>query len=535
MLRLTNSIRGLLSGPILHLAAGAACVCLFGGMPRLSASGAAILPSTSMPEILAPPDQPAPRINGPSVFGVRPGSPFFYAIPATGERPMDFGVEGLPAGLSVDAVTGVIRGVLVDAGEHPVELRARNKHGTATKRFAIKCGEEICLTPPMGWNSWNCWGQSVSQEKVIRAARAMASSGLARHGWTYVNIDDGWQGARGGPQHALQGNDKFPDLKALSDEVHALGLKIGLYSTPWVTSYAGYCGGSSDNPDGVWTRRENEREDWRHGRFSFATADARQWAAWGVDYLKYDWAPIDVPHAEMMFKALRGSGRDIVLSLSNSADVGLASEWPKVANCWRTTGDIGDQWQYQQGSHDVWRHSVSEIAFSQDPWTASAGPGHWNDPDMLVIGRVGWGPTLHATQLTPSEQISHITMWCMLSAPLLLGCDLEQLDAFTMSLLTNDEVLAIDQDALGKQAKRVATVGPIDVYLKQLEDGSRALAFFNRSADTEKFIFNKLNSIGLGGARHVRDVWRQRDLPDCNGEFSAEVSGHGVFLLRLSQ
>jgi alpha-galactosidase len=488
-----------------------------------------------MPGILTPQVQLAPRINGPSVFGARPGHPFFYAIPATGERPMDFGVEGLSAGLSVDAATGVIRGVLVDAGEHPVELRARNKHGTATKRFAIKCGEQICLTPPMGWNSWNCWGQSVSQEKVIRAARAMALSDLARHGWTYVNIDDGWQGARGGPQHALQGNDKFPGLKGLSDEVHALGLKLGLYSTPWVTSYAGYCGGSSDNPDGVWTRRENAREDWRHGRFSFATADARQWAAWGVDYLKYDWAPIDVPHAAMMFKALRESGRDIVLSLSNSADVGLASEWPKVANCWRTTGDIGDQWQYQQESHDVWRHSLSEIAFSQDPWTASAGPGHWNDPDMLVIGRVGWGPTLRATQLTPSEQNSHITMWCMLSAPLLLGCDLEQLDAFTMSLLTNDEVLAIDQDALGKQAKRVATVGPIDVYLKQLEDGSRALAFFNRSADTEKFIFNKLSSIGLGGAWHVRDVWRQRALPDCTGEISEEVAGHGVFLLRLSR
>ena len=363
----------------------------------------------------------------------------------------------------------------------------------------------------------------------------MVTSGLAQHGWTYINLDDGWQGVRGGPENALQGNAKFPDMKRLCDEVHALGLKIGLYSTPWITSYAGYCGGSADHPQGVWERRENKEEGRRHGRFSFEAADARQWAVWGIDYLKYDWAPIDVPHAAAMFEALRNSGRDIVFSLSNTADVGLASEWPKVANCWRTTGDIGDRWQYQPEHDDVWRWGVSEIAFSQDPWTALAGPGHWNDPDMLVIGMVGWGPTQHPTRLTRDEQISHLTMWCMLSAPLLLGCDLEQLDPITLSLLTNDEVLAIDQDALGKQAARVATVGAIDVYLKLLEDGSHALAFFNRSAAAEKFVFNKFKAIGLDGEQHVRDLWGQRDLPDCHGKITGEVPGHGVLLLRLFQ
>ena len=529
------AVHEFVSVKILLLAAGAACICLFGSTHRLSAATTPAAASTFMPEIITPLDQPAPRINGPSVFGARPGHPFFYAIPATGERHMNFSVDGLPMGLSVDAATGVIRGVLADVGEHPVKLQARNKHGSATKRFMIKCGEQICLTPPMGWNSWNCWGKSVNQKKVISAAQAMVASGVAQHGWAYINIDDGWQGVRMGPQLALQGNDKFPDPKALCDDVHALGLKVGFYSTPWITSYAGYCGGSSDNTDGVWTYRDSGKENRRHGRFSFVAADARQWASWGVDYLKYDWAPIDLSHADTMFKTLRDSGRDIILSLSNSADVGLANEWPKVANCWRTTGDIGDRWLYQQKDDEAWRHAVSEIAFSQDPWAVSAGPGHWNDPDMLVIGKVGWGPTLHATRLTQNEQFSHITMWCMLSAPLLLGCDLEQLDAFTISLLTNDEVLAIDQDALGKQATRVATIGPIDIYLKQLEDDSRALAFFNRSADAEKFIFNKLEPIGLGGTQHVRDLWRQRDLADCNGEISAEVAGHGVLVLRLFQ
>jgi len=447
---------------------------------------------------------------------------------------MEFGADGLPAGLSLDPATGVIKGELAEAADHPLKLEARNKHGLAVKPFVIKCGEQICLTPAMGWNSWNCWAGSVNQEKVLRAARAMADTGLAQHGWTYINIDDTWQGARTGPLRALQGNEKFPNPKALCDEVHAMGLKIGIYSTPWITSYAGYCGGSSDSPDGSWSKPAGKGDGWRHGRTSFASEDARQWAEWGIDYVKYDWAPIDVPHAAEMFKALRDSGRDIVLSLSNAADVALAGEWPRVANSWRTTGDIGDQWQYHPNDKEPWRYGVSEIAFSQDPWAASSGPGHWNDPDMLVVGKVGWGPSLHPTRLTPDEQYSHITMWCMLSAPLILGCDLEQLDAFTLSLLTNDEVLEIDQDALGRQAVRVATVGPIDVYLKGLADGSHALAFFNRSKNAEEFSFNKLGPIGLGGTRHVRDLWRQRELPDCKGWIDGDVPGHGVLLLRLS-
>jgi alpha-galactosidase len=479
------------------------------------------------------PMTPGLRINGPSVFGVRPFHPFLYAIPATGVRPIKFSVHGLPSGLSVNESTGMIQGALETPGDYPVELEAWNESGHVKRTFTIKCGEQICLTPPMGWNSWNCWAESISQDKVLGAARAMVASGLAEHGWTYVNIDDGWQGSRSEPPHALQGNEKFPALKSLCDEVHGLGLKIGIYSTPWTTSYAGYCGGSSDSTCGIWNRSDNKIEGRRHGKTSFATADAEQWAAWGIDYLKYDWNPIDVPHAASMFNSLRNSGRDVVLSLSNAADISLSNEWPKIANCWRTTGDIGDRWVYHKGDDEPWRYSVSEIAFSQDAWSRASGPGHWNDPDMLVVGRVGWGPALHVTRLTPPEQISHITMWCMLSAPLILGCDLEHLDTFTLSLLTNDEVLAIDQDALGRQATRVGTVGSFDVYLKALEDGSHALAFFNRAATPESFVYNKLASIGLNGALHVRNLWQQSDLPDTNGELSGEVASHGVLLLRL--
>jgi alpha-galactosidase len=233
-----------------------------------------------------------------------------------------------------------------------------------------------------------------------------------------------------------------------------------------------------------------------------------------------------------MAAALRKTKRDIVFSLSNTAPFDHATDWARLANCWRTTGDIFDGWA--ENPEADWNFGVSEIAFSQDQWTPYAGPGHWNDPDMLVVGYVGWGPALHASRLTPDEQYTHFSMWCLLSAPLLIGCDLERLDPFTLGLLSNDEVLALNQDALGKQAVRVASLGPVDVFRKDLEDGSRALGFFNRSGQAEEVNFMKLSYIGLGGTWHVRDLWRQTDLPDTKGTLNKNVPGHGVVLLKLT-
>src|SRR5436190_4852706 len=340
------------------------------------------------PEIRTPKPPESPRINGPAVFGARPRSPFLYHVPATGERPMGFFASNLPDGLRLDTRTGEITGSLSKPGEYQVSLRAKNSHGTTERAFRIVIGEEITLTPPMGWNSWNCWGSSVDAEKVLRSAKAMASSGLINHGWTYINIDDGWQGKRSDKFHALQGNPKFPDMKSLSDQVHKLGLKLGIYSTPWVTSYATYPGGSAENPDGNWEKptipkRGNVNKKilpWAIGKYSFATNDAKQWAVWGIDYLKYDWNPIEAPETREMYLALRGSRRDVVLSLSNSTPFKNIEEISKIANCWRTSGDIRDTWQ-----------SMSSKGFGEDKWAPYGSPGHWNDPDMLVVGQVGWG------------------------------------------------------------------------------------------------------------------------------------------------
>ncbi len=352
--------------------------------------------------------------------------------------------------MELDAKTGRITGAVTREGEYKVTLTASNARGKDVKTLRIRIGDQICLTPPMGWNSWNCFAGAVDQDKVRAAAEAMVKTGLIRHGWTYINIDDTWQGQRDGEEHALQGNEKFPDLKKLCDEVHGMGLKSGIYSTPWVTSYANHPGGSAENPEGKWEKFEGAKQvnkkvlPFAVGKYSFAKQDAKQFAEWGFDYLKYDWNPIEAPQVEEMADALKESGRDFVFSLSNHAPYDGAADWARLSNCWRTTGDIRDNWK-----------SVAAIGFSQAPWARFAGPGHWNDPDMLVVGKVGWGPKLHPTGLTADEQYTHISLWCLLAAPLLIGCDLTQMDDFTLGLLTNDEVLAVDQDPLGKQATRV--------------------------------------------------------------------------------
>ncbi len=504
-------------------------------------------PATSTKaEILTPPAPDTPRINGPGVFGVRPDSPFFYSIPATGTRPIEFSAEGLPDGLKLDSASGRITGKLTEAGEHAVVFRAKNALGSAEKKFRILVGDKIALTPPMGWNSWNCWGGAVSQEKVLSSARAMIAKGLHDHGWTYINIDDGWQGVRGGEFDAIQPNSKFPDIKALADEIHSLGLRFGIYSTPWRGTYEGHIGSSCDNEDGNYdwvkngdhneffrigkdtkTHDEGKKTNWTFGKFSFAEKDAAQWAAWGIDYLKYDWFPNDVPHVAEMANALRKSGRDVAYSLSNTGLYNNASDYAQLATAWRTTGDIRDTWQ-----------SISRIGFAQDRWAGYTGPGHWSDPDMLVIGRVGWGPSLHVTKLTPDEQYTHISLWCLLSAPLLIGCDIAQMDDFTLGLLTNDEVLALDQDSLGKQATQISSDGDKVIYAKHLEDGSTAVGLFNRGT-TETTIsvhWGPWGDLAMAGATKllVRDLWRQKDLGIFDGKFEAKVAPHGVVLVRLS-
>lgn len=471
--------------------------------------------------ILTPKPGPKPRINSARVFGVRPGSPVLYTIAATGQRPMGFNAENLPEGLAVDHETGRITGKVTQRGEYKITIIARNDLGQARRELRLLVGDTIALTPPMGWNSWNCWGCAIDEAKIRQAAEAMVQSGLVDHGWQYINIDDCWMIKHdsddpvvGGPTRDDCGriltNKRFPDMKALTDDVHNLGLKMGIYISP-----------------GPWTCQVYEGS-WQH-----ELHDAQRFAEWGFDYLKYDWcgygSVVSRPNLEQMKEpyafmrmCLDRIDRDIVYSL---CQYGMGEVWTWGAevggNCWRTTGDITDSWG-----------SMAGIGFAQEKCSPYASPGHWNDPDMLVVGKVGWGPSLRDSRLTPNEQYTHMSLWCLLSSPLLIGCDLTQLDEFTLNLLTNDEVLEVNQDPLGKQAGPVAKDGYLEVWAKPMEDGSTAVGLFNRD-ETPKTVTAKWSDLGLSGTRRVRDLWRQKDLGTFEGQFEAEVPRHGVVLVRL--
>ena len=330
-------------------------------------------------------------------------------------------------------------------------------------------------------------------------------------------------------------------MKELSEQVHAMGLKLGIYSSPWIGTYAAHIGSYSNNPDGEnqWIKDGNHNENfryekpggnywqdrkemYRHGAYSFVEADARQWADWQIDYLKYDWNPNDLYHVKEMHDALRATDRDIVYSISNSAPYADAPLWVEYTDCWRTTGDIRDTWK-----------SISSIGFEQQRWAPFCGPGHWPDADMLVVGLVGWGPKLHYTKLTADEQYTHMSLWAMLASPLLIGCDLAQLDPFTKSLLTNDEVIAVNQDPLGVHAAAIWEKEGRVIYVKHLEDGAMAVGLFNKTLEPAKIGFT-LKQLGIRGTQVVRDLWRQKDLTTTDKGFETQVPPHGVVLVKIA-
>jgi alpha-galactosidase len=475
-----------------------------------------------------------PRINGPTIFGVRPGHPVLYRIPATGDRPMFFSADGLPSGVLLDAATGQLSGVVAREGTYPITLHASNAKGNQDRPFRLVVGDAIALTPPMGWNSYNVWSDQITQDRALAAANAMVATGLIEHGWSYINMDDGWQGERGGTLKAMQPSPRrFSDIKGMVDQIHQMGLKSGIYSSPWVVTYAGRLGASAENSDGMAERwppgapKNKKQLPFAIGKYHFITNDANQIAAWGIDYLKYDWGPVEYPETKEMYDALHAVNRDIVFSISNNHVQNLFKDIANVstvANCWRTTTDITDNWG----------RVSADIGFNQNRWAPFARPGHYNDADMLVVGMVGWGAARqHPTRLAIDEQYTHISLWALLSSPLLLGCDLERLDPFTLSLLTNDEVLAVDQDALVRQAVNVSRQGQLEVYRKELEDGSLAVGLFNRG-NTDASVAADWTDLKIDGRQTVRNLWRQTDLGAYENNFTAIVRSHGVVLVRMT-
>jgi alpha-galactosidase len=392
--------------------------------------------------------------------------------------------------------------------EAPVEMtahRAPAGEGAYPARLPLPAlhtvrDNGLARTPPMGWNSWNKFHNRVDDQVVREMADAMVSSGMKAAGYVYINIDDTWEGERDA-QGNIQANKKFPDMKALADYVHSKGLKLGIYSSPGPDTCAGY-----------------------EGSYGHEQQDARTWASWGIDYLKYDWCGArnlyrdDEMQAvyQKMGDALLDSGRPILFSL---CQYGRDDVWKWGAdvggNSWRTTGDIHDSWA-----------RMSQIGFSQNDLAQWAKPGHWNDPDMLEIGNGG---------MSDVEYTTHMSLWSLLAAPLLAGNDLRNMPQAIHDILTNREVIAIDQDPLGKQGTRLSRSGDSEIWVRDLANGDRAVGLFNRGADATTMTL-KWSELGLKGSpKRARDLWAHQDVPTIGPAYTTIVPGHGVVLLRVME
>jgi alpha-galactosidase len=365
----------------------------------------------------------------------------------------------------------------------------------------------LALTPPMGWNSWNKFGCNVSEDMIKQMADALVKSGMKDAGYQFVVIDDCWQVGRDQDGNIVPDEKRFPSgIKSLADYVHSLGLKFGIYSDAGSKTCAG-----------------------RPGGLGHEYQDALHYAAWGVDYLKYDWCSSTTQDAKSSYAnirhALDASGRSIVLSI---CEWGTARPWlwgqEVGGNLWRSTGDIQDRW----AGHNKWpdgsccSNGMLSIIDQEDGLESYAGPGHWNDPDMLEVGNGG---------MTATEYRSHFSLWSMLAAPLIAGNDLRTMTGETHEILTNQEVIAIDQDPLGRQGRRVSRHGDAEVWARPLADGSRAVILFNRGEAEDEV---SVSWQDLGYPAHlpakVRDLWQHKDLGTFTGKFSAAVASHGVVM-----
>jgi len=480
-----------------------------------------------------------PKINKPSVVGNYPNTPFLFAVPTSGKRPIEWLASKLPEGLSIDSKTGFITGSVEEPDTFEVEITATNELGSDTKPLTIVIGETLALTPPLGWNSWNTFTDQISDSLLRQIADSLVSTGMRDLGYQYINIDDYWQLVDRDANGKIQVNkQKFPKgIKAVADYVHSKGLKLGIYSDAACLT----CGGVA-------------------GSYGHEVSDANDFADWGIDLLKYDYcyapSPRDtaIERYSRMAKALRNTRRSIVFSVcewggrlvefdgvkfvdSESNDGRRPQEWAAQigGNSWRTTCDIRNIWNAD--TYGIAINSIMQILDLNAPLDEYASPGHWNDPDILVVGvkPVSSSPVFPKGYQGCSdvEYRSHMSLWCLMASPLLCGNDLRSMDAATKKILLNPEIIAINQDELGKQAKRIIDNGDTEVFAKLLSDGAWAIGLLNRNDNQEKTIRINWDDINLSGKISVRDLWQRKDLGAFPEGFEAKVPVHGCMLIKV--
>ena len=478
-------------------------------------------------EMLTPPPLPQPRINGPMVYGCRPGNPFLYRIPCQGDRPITFSAKGLPKELKLDPSTGIIKGKTPAKGEYLVVIQAVNSKGKSKRIFKIVAGDRLALTPPMGYNHWYAHYDRITDKMMREAADVMIKSGMADVGYQYVNIDDCWMNApknndplRVGPLRDDKGNiipnQHFPDMKGLTDYIHNLGLKAGIYTSPGTLTCGGFTGA------------------WQHEK-----QDARQFAAWGFDFLKYDWCSYEEitgkdksleaykkPY-QQMGTILKSLDRDIVFNL---CQYGMGDVWKWGGeiggHCWRTSGDLGFELD-----------RIFDVALKNSDHRQYSKPGEWNDPDYIQIGWIGNANKMGTPELTPmpaAMQYAYMSLWSLMAAPLIYSGDMSKLDEFTRNVLCNPEVIEVNQDPLGECALVIKHSDNLFLMVKNLADNSKAIGLFNRGKVAVDLSVDWAE-LNIKGNQSVRDLWRQKDLGISDQKFSTKVPAQGVVMVKISK
>ena len=477
-------------------------------------------------EIYTPVVKPSPRINGPLVYGARPGHPFLYRIPCQGDRPILFSAKRLPKGLILDVETGIITGTTPSIGEYQIIIKAENLEGEDKREFKIVSGERLALTPPMGWNHWYAHYNRITDKMIREAAEILISSGMADVGYDYVNIDDCWMNSlknddslRVGRLRDEKGNiipnKHFPDMKGLTNFIHLKGLKAGIYTSPGPLT----CGRFM-------------------GSYQHEEQDAQQFSKWGFDFLKYDWCsygeiagkdPTLQAYQKPYYKMgdiLKSLDRDIIYNLC----LGTGDVWKwgaKVGgNSWRTAYDLG---------YELDR--IFEVALKNSEHREYSKPGEWNDPDYIQIGWIGNARERGVPELTTmsaAKQYAYMTLWSLMAAPLIYSGDLSKLDEFTLNVLCAPEVIEVNQDPLGESGLVINQPDSCFLMVKNLVDGSKAVGLFNRGSQEAK-VTADWKTIQVSDKQSVRDLWRQKELGLFKNEFSTQVPAQGVVMIKINR
>ena len=474
---------------------------------------------------IAKPFEGVPKINFPDIFGASPDKEIIVKIPVTGKRPLKYGVENLPDGLFLD--NGIITGKVKKEGNYQVVFTAENELGKCSKNVTFEIKENnILLTPLMGFTSWNAFGTKVSQEKMLKTAHKLVSSGITEYGYSYVNLDSGWQKEYGGKYDAIMPNEKFPDMKGMCDEIHSLGLKCGIYSTPMLTAFgcpsefSSIPGCTKGEPDELFSLNMEGI-----GKIRKEAENVKQWTEWGFDYLKYDWTPSDTYNAELMRRELVKSPRDFGYSIATKASPENINYWSKYVNSYRHNPDALGDWD-----------NFQRVLSSYDDFVTTNKKGHFFDLDMLDVGDCKMIRTEHigytGKEFTEDEQLCVYSSRAFFMSPIQISSTLENLNEFELSMYCNEEIIAINQDIGFFPAfpylAEMNNGKNIRVFKRKLSDGSYAIAAFNLGDKIENV------KIYLEKPSKIRDVWAKKDLGETD-IINTYMHSHTVRIYKISE